>query len=54
MLGKINEKLGELLTLKRDFGELSKRTEKIEAILSEFVFELDEEQKADLDDALDF
>ena len=51
MLGEINEKLEELLALKRAFGELSKRTEelskrteKIEAMLSEFGSELDEEE----------
>ena len=30
--------------MKRAFGELSKRTEKIEAMLSEFGSELDEEE----------
>ena len=44
MLGEINEKLEELLALKRAFGELSKRTEKIEAMLSEFGSKLDEEE----------
>ena len=34
----------ELLALKRAFGELSKRTEKIEEMLSEFGSELDEEE----------
>ena len=33
-----------LVALKRAFGELSKRTEKIEAMLSEFGSELDEEE----------
>ncbi len=52
MLGEINKKLEGLLALKRDVDELSKRTKNIENILSEYVFALNEEEKADLEEAM--
>jgi len=38
--------------LKRDVDGLSKRTKNIENILSEYIFALNEEEKADLDEAM--
>ena len=52
MLGEINKKLEGLLALKRDVDELSKRTKNIEDILSEYILVLDEEEKADLEEAI--
>ena len=52
MLGEINKKLEGLLALKRDVDGLSKRTKNIENILSEYIFALNEEEKADLDEAM--
>lgn len=52
MLGEINKKLEGLLALKRDVAELSKRTENIEDILSEYIFVLNEEEKEDLEEAM--
>ncbi len=52
MFGEINKKLEGLLALKRDLDELSKRTKNIEDILSEYLLVLDEEEKADLEEAI--
>ena len=52
MLGEINKKLEGLLALKRDVAELSKRTKNIEDIISEYIFVLNEEEKADLEEAM--
>ena len=52
MLGEINKKLEGVLALKRDVAELSKRTKNIEDILSEYIFVLNEEEKADLEEAM--
>nr|QNO54122.1 hypothetical protein PCFKKONE_00026 [Methanosarcinales archaeon ANME-1 ERB7]QNO56604.1 hypothetical protein GDLDPPJJ_00031 [Methanosarcinales archaeon ANME-1 ERB7]QNO56639.1 hypothetical protein HANIDNDE_00025 [Methanosarcinales archaeon ANME-1 ERB7] len=52
MLGEINKKLEGLLALKRDVAELSKKTKNIEDILSEYIFVLNEEEKADLEEAM--
>jgi len=52
LLGEINKKLENLLALKRDVDELSKRTKNIEVILSEIIFVLSEEEKADLGEAM--
>ena len=52
ILGDINKKLEELLSLKHDMDELNERTKKLEEILSEYVFILSEEEKADLNEAM--
>nr|QNO52626.1 hypothetical protein MBLPMMNE_00033 [Methanosarcinales archaeon ANME-1 ERB6] len=52
MLGEINKKLEGLLALKRDVDGLSKRTKNMENLLSEYIFALNEEEKADLDEAM--
>ena len=52
ILGDINKKLEELLSLKHDMDELNERTKKVEEILSEYVIILSEEEKADLNEAM--
>jgi hypothetical protein len=52
MLGQINKKLEGLLALKRDVAELNMRTKNIEDILSEYIFVLNEEEIANLEEAM--
>lgn len=53
MLGNINEKLEKLLFLKNDLDKLNKRTKNMEKILSEYLLILSDEEKADLDEAME-
>lgn len=53
MLGNINEKLEKLLFLKNDLDKLNKRTKNMEKILSEYLLILSDEEKADLNEAME-
>jgi len=52
MLGTINKRLEELLFLKHDLDELNKRTKNMEAMLSEYMLILSEDEKADLNETM--
>lgn len=52
LLGNINKKLEELLILKHDLDELNMRTRNMEAMLSEYVLILSEDEKKDLNEAM--
>jgi sugar diacid utilization regulator len=52
MLVTINKRLEELLFLKHDLDELNKRTKNMEEMLSEYVFILSEDEKADLSETM--
>ncbi|NIA10303.1 MAG: hypothetical protein GWP10_11405 [Nitrospiraceae bacterium] len=52
ILGNINKKLEELLILKHDLGGLNMRTRNMEAMLSEYVLILSEDEKKDLNEAM--
>ena len=52
ILGTIDKKLEELLFLKHDLDELNKRTKNVEALLSEYVLILSEDERADLNEAM--
>ena len=52
ILGNINKKLEELFFLKHDLDELNERTRNMEEILSEYVLTLNEDEKADLNEAM--
>jgi hypothetical protein len=52
ILGTIDKKLEELLFLKQDLDELNKRTKNMEALLSEYVLILSEDERADLNEAI--
>lgn len=53
MLENINEKLEELLFLRNDLDKLNNRTKNMEKILSEYLLILNDEEKADLDEAME-
>lgn len=53
MLENINEKLDELLFLRNDLDKLNNRTKNMEKILSEYLLILNDEEKADLDEAME-
>ena len=53
MLGNINEKLEKLLFFKNDLDILNNRTKNMEKILSEYLLILSDEEKADLNEAME-
>ncbi|MEA1895882.1 MAG: hypothetical protein U9N36_11960 [Euryarchaeota archaeon] len=51
-MGTIDKKLEELLFLRHDLDELNKRTKNTKEMLSEYVLTLNEDEKADLNEAM--
>ena len=53
ILGNIDKKLEELLFLKHDLDKLNKRVKNMEEMLSQYVLILNDDERADLNEAME-